>query len=389
MVNRWKARSTIYLLLPVLVLCGLITSCAPTLVSPTDPNSSLVIGRIVINNKHSGRYFGILPLGTLDQGLEVEVESRDESQFFKVVTEEQGYFFIPNIPPNRYQVRKVSIEGFSGSQRERRGIGMRRLNFTPVPGKIVYIGTLFIDFSEREKKKIREVREEEKARAYLREKHGDSAWTSRKFTTAGTGRAPTIQVAKKVEQQQPAAKPVSDLTLKAEKTEWKIGNWWEYAWKRPDKSGTYTREVIREDTFEGTSCYVIKRGRREYYYTKDVLGYIARKSKGRVDRKRTPPMQLLSWPLEIGKEWENPYLLERPKEKTSVTVDRRLVVAKVEEVKVPAGTFKTFKIERYTSFSGKLFTEYWYSPKVKWFVKIRRYRRNGVRETELINYKVD
>ena len=207
---------------------------------------------------------------------------------------------------------------------------------------------------------------------------------------AGRARqAPSRKVAKKVEQQPTAAKPVSEPTLKAEKPDWKIGYWWEYAWKRPDRSGTYTEEVIREDTFEGIPSYVIKRGRKEYYYSKDVLGYIARIRKGKLDRKRTPPLQVLSWPLEVGKEWENPYLLERPKEKTSKTIDRRLVVAKVEEVKVPAGTFKAFKIERYTSYSGELFTEYWYSPKVKWFVKIKRYRRDGVRETELINYKVD
>ena len=160
-------------------------------------------------------------------------------------------------------------------------------------------------------------------------------------------------------------------------------------YKRPDRSGTYTQEVIREDIFEGVPCYVIRRGRRDYYYTKDVLGYIARMSKGRLDRKRTPPLQLLSWPLEVGTKWENPYLLERPKDKTAVTIDRRLVVAKAEEVKVPAGTFKAFKIERYNSYSGELFAEYWYSPKIQWFVKIKRYRRDGIRQSELINYKVD
>ncbi len=185
MVTRWKATSTIHLFLPVLVLCGLITSCAPTLVGPTDPNSSLVVGRIVINNEFPGATFGILPLGTLDEGLEVEVESRDESQFFKVVTEKQGYFFIPNIPPNRYQVRRVRIKGSAGTQSETYSWGLRRFNFTPVPGKIVYIGTLFIELSERKKKKIREVREEEVARAYLREKHGDSTWASREFIEAG------------------------------------------------------------------------------------------------------------------------------------------------------------------------------------------------------------
>ena len=66
--------------------------------------------------------------------------------------------------------------------------------------------------------------------------------------------------------------------------------------------GTFVEKVIREDNFEGVPCYVTKRGRWEKFYTKDVLGEIGRISKGRVDIKRTPPRQLLPWPLEVGKE---------------------------------------------------------------------------------------
>ncbi len=156
MVTRLKATSTIHLFLPVLVLCGLITSCAPTLVSPTDPNSSLAIGRIVINNQYSG-LSGRLPLETVDWGIEVEVESHDGSQYLKVVTEEQGYFFIPNIPPNTYYVRRARFEGTDASGTSRYGLGLSRLNFTPGPGKITYMGTLFVELSERGFKKIREV----------------------------------------------------------------------------------------------------------------------------------------------------------------------------------------------------------------------------------------
>ena len=64
-------------------------------------------------------------------------------------------------------------------------------------------------------------------------------------------------------------------------------------------------------------------------------------------------------------------------------------MASLEKVVVPAGTFEAFKIERYRSDSGELSGEYWYSPKVKWFVKQKRYLRDGVRERELISFKVD
>ncbi len=183
--------------------------------------------------------------------------------------------------------------------------------------------------------------------------------------------------------------PVTGPSVKAQKPEWKIGYWWEYAWKRPGRSGTRTYEMVREDTFEGVPCYVIKRGRWEYFYTKNVLGDIARIREGKLESKRTPPFQRLSWRLEVGKEWRNTYLRERPQEGSSEKFDYRLVVTKIEEVKVPAGTFEALKIGRYKFYSGELQDEYWYSSKVKWFVKRRTYRREGVGETELIDYKAD
>ena len=66
-----------------------------------------------------------------------------------------------------------------------------------------------------------------------------------------------------------------------------------------------------------------------------------------------------------------------------------MVVSKVEPVQVPAGTFEAFKIEVYGAFSSKLLNEYWYSPQVKWFVRIKTYEQNGIREDELLSYKVD
>lgn len=202
------------------------------------------------------------------------------------------------------------------------------------------------------------------------------------------GQVPRTQVTKRVEQRPRIAKATGP-SVKAEKPEWKIGYWWEYAWKRPGRSGTYTEEIIREDTFEGVPVYVTERGRRQYYYTKDALGDIARMSSGRLESKRTPPYQLLSWPLEVGKEWRNTYVREKPQEKSNRTFAFQLVVASLEKVVVPAGTFEAFKIERYRSDSGELSGEYWYSPKVKWFVKQKRYLRDGVRERELISFKVD
>jgi len=56
---------------------------------------------------------------------------------------------------------------------------------------------------------------------------------------------------------------------------------------------------------------------------------------------------------------------------------------------VPAGTFESFKIETYGAESGTLFTEQWYVPNVKWFVKTRNYLPEGVREEQLTSFKAD
>ena len=174
-------------------------------------------------------------------------------------------------------------------------------------------------------------------------------------------------------------------SVKAQKPEWKVGYWWEYSLEQPGSSGTRTYVMVREETFEGVPCYVMERGRRERFYTINTLGEVARTRDGDLESKRTPPYQLLSWPLEVGKKWENTYLRERLQEGSSRKFKYRFVVAKIEEVKVPAGTFEAFKIEKYNQHRN-LREESWYSPKVKWWVRRRIYQRDGALEYALLGF---
>jgi len=389
MFTRRNVSCDVRSLLSILILFGLITSCAPILVGPLEPNSSLIIGRVVVDNKYSGAFYGGLPLGVLDKGLEVEIESRDGSQSFKVGTEEQGYFFVPNLTPNTYHILGVTVEGGTGRGEEKYRLILRRPIFTPVPGKLTYMGTLLIDLSERGLSTIREAREDDRARAYFLQKYAASPWAAREFFATGPRPAPSLQVA---QQKEPAAiepKPVTRPGAKAERPEWKVGYEWRYAWKRPARTGTFTRVLIREDNFEGLPAYVVRVGKNEHFYVKDNLGELATLSGGKIVSKRNAPYQPLSWPLEIGKEWRNSYTRENIEEKSSQTHDYRWSVSGVQEVKVPAGTFEAFKIDGYNFYTGNLLVELWYSPKMKWFVKERIYQREGVLERELISYKVD
>jgi len=179
--------------------------------------------------------------------------------------------------------------------------------------------------------------------------------------------------------------------LQANKPVWKVGYKWVYEWERPGSSGTLTREIIREESFDGVPCFVLKGRRQEVFYTKDVLGLFATKRRGEVTRKRDVPFQVLAWPLKVGRQWNNIYTSYKPQEGASWNYDNKVVVTKLEEVTVPAGTFKAFKIDVYRSFDRELKYEYWYSPKVKWFVKKISYLGRGTRprEEKLKSYTIN
>ena len=376
-------------LLSGLVVLGHLEACTTFLAGPTSPNSSLVIGRIVVDNKYAGEFFRVLPLGVLDKALDIEVESRDGKQYFKVTTEEQGYFLIPNLPPDAYHVLGVILEGHNSiGATERYTPRLRRPNFTPAPGQITYIGTLFLDVSERGETKLREVREDDTAKSYFLQKYAASPWSAREFASVGGVARAGAQVA-------PTKKPpvegkaMAPNDARTEKPEWKVGYEWTYSWKRPGRSGTYTSEIVREEIFEGVPSYVIRNEKNEDYYAKDVLGLIARKTGGQLVFKRSSARVNYSWPLQVGKEWTDSYLRENIRERSSQTFNYRMVVPKMEDVTVPAGTFETFKVEVYIPRTGKLFAEYWYSARVKSAVKEREFLDDGLREAELIAFKAD
>jgi hypothetical protein len=176
---------------------------------------------------------------------------------------------------------------------------------------------------------------------------------------------------------------------RAERPQWRVGYQWQYAWTDPLGKGTVVKEVVREELFEGVPVYVVKRGASEDFYTKDTLGLLATVSAGRVTVKRSAPFQPLAWPMEVGKEWTNSYVVQREGEQSSETQVSRVVVSKIERVSVPAGSFDAFKTEIYNTRTVTLLNEYWYAPAVKWFVKSRVYNPEGVREENLSSFKLD
>lgn len=169
---------------------------------------------------------------------------------------------------------------------------------------------------------------------------------------------------------------------------WKMGDEWEYAYKSPSGSGTYVWSIDRLETFEGAHHYVIKSGTREILYRVSDLASSVERVDGSVVLHHTPARMNYSWPLTPGKVWDQNTREERPVERQTRDSTSTWTVEGEETVAVPAGTFQALKIVARNRQTSAVGYEMWYAPAVKQWVKIREFLRNGVRERELISFKL-
>ncbi|HEX2385274.1 MAG TPA: hypothetical protein VHL99_01855 [Candidatus Binatia bacterium] len=179
-------------------------------------------------------------------------------------------------------------------------------------------------------------------------------------------------------------------SIQAGKPEWKTGYQWRYSLAAPGyKPAAVTNQVVREDVFDGTPVYVLSAGKNEYPHDQRSLSVLAILSGGKMVSKNDPPSLPLNWPLKVGLTWDNDYVAQDLEHKQNETIQTRILVADFETVRVPAGTFPAFRIETYASPGGELLSDQWYAPTVKWFVKSKFYREDGVVEQDLISFKAD
>lgn len=100
----------------------------------------------------------------------------------------------------------------------------------------------------------------------------------------------------------------------------------------------------------------------------------------------------LVWPLAVGKQWDFEADWTRPDGTTGVSEQKAQVVA-FEDVTVPAGRFKAYRIEYRGYFrssrgtTGRQDDTYWYAPEVKANVKHIRSSGRPVSMTELVSHK--
>jgi hypothetical protein len=169
---------------------------------------------------------------------------------------------------------------------------------------------------------------------------------------------------------------------------WKIGDEWQYAYKSPTESGTYVWSVSRLEMLDGVQHYVIKSGTREIFYRVSDLASSLERVDGVVVSRETPSRLNFSFPLTVGKSWEQAHRQERPVDRQTTNYNSVWTVEAEETVTVPAGIFRTMKITRRNKNTGALILEMWVAPDVKQFVKIREILSNGQRERELTSFKL-
>jgi len=169
---------------------------------------------------------------------------------------------------------------------------------------------------------------------------------------------------------------------------WHVGDEWEYAYKSPSDSGAYVWSVNRVEMLDGAQHYVIKTGTREIFYRVSDLANSLERVDGVVIQREAPSRLAYVWPLTVGKTWEQTHRQERPVDRTTTDRNSLWAVELEETVTVPAGTFRTLKITWRNKNTGGLIYEMWYAPDVKQWVKIREVLSSGIREREMVSFKL-
>jgi hypothetical protein len=186
----------------------------------------------------------------------------------------------------------------------------------------------------------------------------------------------------------PASGVGAEIQITGNLPVWKVGDEWQFAYKSPSDSGTYVWSVNRIETLDGDQHYVIKTGTREIFYrTTDFAGSIERVD-GVVVLRNSPLRTNFVWPIALGKTWEQSYRVERPVDRSTSNQVSVWQVESEETVSVPAGTFRSFKIVLRNKNTGTLIYEMWYAPEAKQWVKIREVLPAGIRERELVDFKL-
>lgn len=180
---------------------------------------------------------------------------------------------------------------------------------------------------------------------------------------------------------------IEDVSV--DRPEWKTGDSWTFSCSggQSREKRVVSFEVLGEEKFKDALCYVLKADDilREYY-TYD-LNPRARLAGNTILVEVIPELRSFDWPLKVGKKWKTTHVLKKMFSYSTEHAD--FEVKGMEKIRVPAGRFITFRIVQKNRLRDRIWQEWWYSAKAKWFVKKKvHWRRFQIEEWKLSKYKV-
>jgi hypothetical protein len=124
--------------------------------------------------------------------------------------------------------------------------------------------------------------------------------------------------------------------------------------------------------FDGRPAYGLARGPITEIRNPATFNLMAHLRNGQVIDTDLPELGSYSWPLWVGKAWTTTYTFHDVARNFTAgpgPVERHVKVAAYEDVSVPAGTFKAFRIETTPGRNDAVSETIWYAPDVKLAVK--------------------
>jgi len=169
---------------------------------------------------------------------------------------------------------------------------------------------------------------------------------------------------------------------------WRVGDEWAYRQEAPEGASTFIWSVDRTETIDGIAHFVVRSGTRETFYrVSDLAISLSTVSRDTVEQYR-PAWQAITWPLTVGKAWEQRFTEERPRDRQALELTRSCRADAEESITVPAGTFPSVSVVCLNSRTGAVVYRRWYSPHVKNMVREIWQLTSGHRMRELIAFKL-
>ena len=143
----------------------------------------MLMGRVLINNLYGGRN-GLLRVGLLAKDIQVEFHSEDSARIARARTDEEGYFFVPNLAPGDYYLRSVAFEVVVEKKNDDLRFLVRFLKARAEAKTVTYLGTLLVEVSKEGAFHFKELHEAEKGRQRLLKVMAGTGWDACEFVSA-------------------------------------------------------------------------------------------------------------------------------------------------------------------------------------------------------------